>query len=86
MARKGLIDKSLSFGMQNWFSVEIDESDGTYNYYGFVNKKNSILIMRTNKTTTEIRYRIDTGVFATIWSAKGTGDYYLPNELVDQNV
>ena len=53
----GLIDKSLSFGIQNFFCVATDESDGTYNYYGFVNKKNSILIMRTNKALTEIRYR-----------------------------
>ena len=82
----GLIDKSLSFGIQNFFNVAIDESDGTYNYYGFVNKKNSILIMRTNKTTTEIRYRVATGVFATIWAAKGTGNYLLPNQLVDQKI
>lgn len=81
-----MIDKSLAFGMQNFFPVAQDESDGTYNYYGFVNKKNSILIMRTNKTLTELRYRIATGTFATIWAAKGVGDYELPNQLADQTV
>ena len=81
-----MIDKSLSFGIQNYFIVAQDETDGTYNYYCYVNKKNGILIMRTNKTVTEIRYRIATGTFATLWAAKGTGTYYLPNELEDVKI
>ena len=81
-----MIDKSLNFGLQNYIAVAIDETDGTYNYYAFVNHRGAILIMRTNKTTTEIRYRISTGVFATAWAAKGTGTYYLPNELEDVNI
>lgn len=81
-----MIDKSLFFGLQNFLFVESDETDETYNYYGYITKKNSVLIMRTNKTNSEVRYRIATGTFSTIWAAKETGDYYLPSQLTDQNV
>ena len=81
-----LVDKSLSFGMQNFFIVAQDESDGTYNYYGYNNKKGSTLIMRTNKDITEIRYFIGTGTFATLWAAKATKSYTTPDQLVDPNV
>jgi len=82
-----MLDKSLAFGIQNWFSVSVDEtSDGTYNFYGFVNKKNSILIMRTDKATTEIRYYVTTGTYATVWSGRTGYTYVLPNLLTDQSV
>jgi len=82
-----ITDKSLSFGMQNWFPVSIDEtSNVTYNFYGFINKKNSILLMRTDKTPTEVRYYISTGTFSTIWAGRAGYTYLLPNQLNDQNV
>jgi histidyl-tRNA synthetase len=82
-----IIDKSASFGMQNWFAVSIDEtSDGTYNFYGFVNKRNSILIMRTDKTPAEVRYYLTTGTYSSIWAARAGYTYVLPNQLIDQNV
>jgi hypothetical protein len=81
-----MIDKSLSFGMQNYFWVKEDTSDITYDYNLFMNKKGSILILRTNKSATEAKYWIGTGDFATIYAAKGTYTYSLPNELTDPTV
>lgn len=81
-----LVDKSLSFGMQNFFSVASNETDGTYNYYGFVNKKGSILIMRTTKTTSEIKYYITTGDFDTVFAARASKTYVYPSALTDPNI
>lgn len=82
----GLADKSLNFGIQNFFVVAQDETDVTYNYYGYNNRKGSTLIMRTNKTLTELRYFIGTGTFATLWAAKATKTYTTPDQLKDPNV
>jgi len=82
----GLIDKSLSFGMQNFFSVATNESDGTYNYYGFVNKKGSTLIMRTTKTTSEIKYWIGIGDVDTNFAARASKTYVYPSALKDPNI
>lgn len=81
-----MIDKSLSFGMQNYFFVKSDETDGSYNYYGFVNKKGAILLMQTNKTTSLVKYCIITGDFDTVWTAKATKTYVYPSALVDPSV
>lgn len=81
-----IVDKSLSFGIQNFFIVAQDETGVTYNYYGYVNKKGAILLMRTNKTATEIRYWVGTGTFATVWSAKATKSYTTPDQLTDPTV
>ena len=72
--------------MQNFLWCESDETGVTYNYYGYVDKKNGILLMRTNKTATEIRYYAITGTFATIWAAKATYTYVLPNLLEDVKI
>jgi hypothetical protein len=81
-----MISKSLAFGMQNYFWVKEDTSDGTYDYNLFVEKKGTTLILRTNKAGTEAKYWIGVGTFATIDAAKGTYQYKYPNQLVDQNV
>lgn len=81
-----MVDKSLSFGIQNFFFVKSDESDGTYNYYGYVNKKGAILFMRTNKDTSSVKYYITTGDFDTTWTAKATKTYVYPSELKDPSV
>lgn len=81
-----ITSKSLSFGMQNFFVVAQDESDGTYNYYGYLDKKGAILLMRTNKLATEIRYWVGSGTFATVWSAKATKSYTTPDQLTDPNI
>lgn len=81
-----MVDKSLSFGMQNYFFVKSDETDGTYNYYGYTNKKGATLIMRTNKTLSESKYFVSTGDFDTLWAAKATKTYVYPNALEDPTV
>jgi len=83
MANK-IIDKSLSFGLQNFIFSQGNETDVTYNYYGFMNKLGSILIMRTTKDAMEAKYFIGVGVFATIWDARAAKTYVLPNELENQ--
>lgn len=81
-----MIDKSLSFGIQNFFICAQDETDGTYNYYGYLDKKGAILLMRTNKTATSLKYCILTGDFDTVWAAKATKTYVYPNALVEPTV
>ncbi len=81
-----MIDKSLNFGLQNYIVVAQDETDGTYNYYGFVNKKGSTLIMRTTKSTSEVKYFIGTGDFDTLFAARASKTYVYPSALIDPNV
>lgn len=81
-----IVDKSLAFGIQNFFVAAIDETDGTYNYYGYTDKKGAILFMRTNKAVTEIRYFVGTGVFATLWTDKALKTYTTADKLVDPKV
>jgi hypothetical protein len=82
----GTIDRSTSFGIQNFFIVTLDESDGTYNYYGYMNRKGNILIMRANKAMTTILYYTTTGNFSTIWAGKSGYTYVLPNSLIDPTI
>jgi Asp-tRNA(Asn)/Glu-tRNA(Gln) amidotransferase B subunit len=81
-----MISKSLSFGIQNYFIVAQDETALDYNYYGYVEKKGSTLLMRTNKTATEIRYFVSPETFATIWAIKATKAYTTPDQLTDPKV
>jgi len=80
------VDKSLSFGIQNYFICATDESDGTYNYYGYNNKKGSTLLMKTDKSFTSLKYWIGTGNFDTIWSVKAEKTYLYPSELKDPKI
>jgi len=78
-----IIDKSLHFGLQNYFCCAQDETDVTYNYYGYINRKGALLFMRTNKTATEIRFYSTNGDFTAKWALKATYTYLLPYELGD---
>lgn len=80
------IDKSLSFGMQNWFFCKSDETDGTYNYYLYTTKKGSSLIMRTNKTISDAKYFCASGDIDAIWSSRSSKTYVYPDALVDPTV
>jgi len=81
------VDKSVSFGNQNFFFVTDDAtSSGTYEYVASMTRKGAILIGRFKKDDTEGLYWLGTGVFATIWAARATLTYDLPNTLVDPAV
>ena len=77
----GNVDSSVGFGMQNFFCCATDTSDGTYDYYGYTNKKGSTLIMRTTKTLSSIKYYTATGDFDTIWAAKAGYTYIYPTAM-----
>jgi len=77
-----LIDSSLNFGLQNFIICAQDETDVTYNYYGYQTKKGSTLIMRTNKTATSLKFFIGTGDFDTIWAARAAKVFVYPSALV----
>jgi len=77
-----MVDKSLSFGMQNFFFVAQDETDVTYVYVAYQDKKGATLIGRFKKDDTEALYYSASGVFAVIWAAKATYTYVLPSALV----
>jgi len=78
-----LVDRSLHFGQQNYFFLNEDTSDGTYDYVGYQNRKGAIFIARFPKDGSSGRYCIQVGVYATVWAAKGTFDYVTPGELID---
>ena len=77
-----MVDKSLSFGLQNYFFVTQDETDVTYVYVAYQDKKGAVLIGRYKKDDTEALYYSTVGVFAVIWAAKATYTYVLPSALV----
>ena len=77
-----MLDKSLSFGLQNYFFVTQDETDPIYIYVAYQDKKGAVLIGRYKKDDTEGLYYSAVGVFAVIWAAKATFTYVLPSALV----
>jgi hypothetical protein len=82
-----IIDKSLHFGLQNFICVAVDEtSDPVHNFYGYQNKKGMVLIMRTDKTTSELLYYVSVLAFAGVWAGRVGYTYVLPTELIDPSV
>jgi hypothetical protein len=81
-----MIDKSISFGQQNFLFVAIDEASPTYDYVAYMTKKGSILLARYPKDGTSALYHLGAGVFATVWAARTTKTYSLPNALTEPTV
>jgi len=82
----GLTDKSISFGQQNFMFVESNETDLTYDYVSYMTRKGSILIARYPKSGASAGYYLGSGVYATIFAARATLTYGLPNTLEDQKL
>ena len=53
---------------------DIDETDGTYNYYGFLRADGRSIILRINKAATQYRYAVGTN-YLSDWTNKATKDY-----------
>jgi len=81
-----LVDRSLHFGLQNFMWIDEATDNETYDFNIFVNKKGTILILRTNKAGTSGRYWVGSGVVATVWGARETYTYTTPDQLDDQRV
>lgn len=81
-----MIDRAVSFGLQNFFFVASDESGETYDYVAYVTRRGAILIARYNKAGSEGRYWLGTGTFTTVWAAKGTLTYGLPTAFEDPTI
>lgn len=81
-----MVDKSISFGQQNFLFIKVDETDLTYDYVAYMTHKGSILIARFPKLGDAATYWLGSGVFATVWAAKATLTYGLPNTLIDPTV
>jgi len=77
-----MVDKSLSFGQQNFLYVECSEADGTYDFVSYMTQKGSILIARFPKDGSSARYYLGKGVYATVFAARLTLTYILPNQLI----
>lgn len=80
------VDKSLSFGMQNFVFCQSDETDGTYNYYGYIDKKGMVLIMRTNKALSAAKYYAAVGAFDTVFAGKAGFTYGYINTITDPKI
>jgi len=78
-----MIDKSLSFGLQNYFFVAQDETDVTYTYAAYQDKKGAVLIGRYKKDDTEGLYYSAIGAFAGIWAGRAGYTYVLPSALIE---
>ena len=81
-----MLDKSLSFGTQNFLFVEVSEEDEVYDFVSYMTKKGSILIAQYPKDGNSALYWLGSGVYATIWDTRTELSYRLPNELTDANV
>ena len=81
-----MIDKSLNFGVQNFFFCTQDTTDLVYDYIAYQDKKGSTLIGRYKKDDTEALYYCAVGTFAVIWAAKATFTYVLPSVLIEPTV
>lgn len=81
-----MLDSSISFGQQNFLFVDSSEVDVTYDYVSYMTAKGSILLARFNKAGDSARYALVAGVYATIWAARTTYSYDLPNSLVAPTV
>ena len=81
-----MIDKSVSFGTQNFLFIEVNETDVTYDYVGYMTRKGSILIARFPKDGNSAKYFLGTGDFDVVFAARATKTYAYPNVLIDQNV
>jgi len=81
-----IVSKSLSFGMGNFLFLKSDETGLTYDYYLYEDRKGAILIMRTNKAISEIKYYLGTGDVDTIWTARTSQTYGYPDSLLDPTV
>ena len=82
----GLVDKSLSFGLQNFFFVAQDTTGLVYDYVAYQDKKGSVLLARYKKDDTEGLYYIAIGVYAVIWAARAGYTYQLPSSLKDPSL
>lgn len=84
-----IFDKSLHFGIQNFLFIESDEStDATYNYYGFMDKKGLVLLMRMLKDGSKVKYFVSNEEFDDVFADRKEVDtlYVYPNELKDLSV
>ncbi len=61
--------------LEGYAASDVNESDGTYNYYGFLKSDGSWYIMRTTKTNTEIRYFAGTSDYTTNWTGRASLSY-----------
>jgi len=77
----GIVDQSLGSGMNDFFFVQKDETDLTYNYYGFTDDDGVILIMRMPKDGNSALYWAGIGAFAAVWAVKDGKSYVVPTEL-----
>jgi hypothetical protein len=81
-----MVDKSLSFGLQNFFFVTQDDTGLVYCYCAYQDKKGSTLIGRYKKDDTEALYYCAAGTFAVIWAGRAGYTYVLPSALIEPTV
>ena len=81
-----MLDNSVKFGMDNFFYVESNETDGAYDYVSYMTKNGTILIARFPKDGSSARYVTKTGVYATVFAGRAGYTYVLPNALLIHNI
>ena len=81
-----MIDESLHFGLRDFFFVESNETDLTYDYVGFMDRNGVILIGQYTKDGNNALYYAVTGDFATVFAARDSYTYVTPNLLADPRV
>ena len=50
--------------------VDISNSEGGYNYYGYIDKYGSWVIMRENTAQTEYRFSFGSSGYTTAWTGR----------------
>lgn len=58
--------------------VNISESEGGYNYFGYIRHNGEWVIMRENVAETEFLFTIGANNYSTKWSGRTSLNYNLP--------
>lgn len=67
---------AVSFPILDGYAAsDVDESDGTYNYYGFLKADGSWYILQMTKAATQMRYYKGDSGYTTNWTGKALLSY-----------
>lgn len=60
---------------ENKWVVDIANGEGGYNYYGYIGKDGSWVIMRENTSQTEYRFKVGGSEYVTNWTNRASLTY-----------
>ena len=77
--------REIYLGNTKYYFTDSDKTGLVYDYYASISSHGAVLITRLTKAEDECRYYLAKGTYATIWAAKATFTYVLPNAVENIN-